>query len=102
MTNDIYPYLVVSSILFAIGLSIVISKKNLVLMLMGVELMLNAANINFVVFSKKAENWYDGHLFSIFIMIIAAAEIAIGLAIILKIKKYYENIDPDVAKELHG
>lgn len=71
-------------------------------MLMGVELMLNAANINFVVFSKKAENWYDGHLFSIFIMIIAAAEVAIGLAIILKIKKYYENIDPDIAKELQG
>ncbi len=62
---------------------------------MGVELMLNAVNINFVAFSKFDTIPERGQLFSVFIMIIAAVEVAVGLAIILKIRQYYKNISPD-------
>jgi NADH:ubiquinone oxidoreductase subunit K len=95
MINEILPYLAVASILFAIGLAVVITKKNLILMLMGVELMLNAVNINFVGFSKFDSSPANGQIFSIFIMIVAAAEVAIGLAIVLKIRKHYAQINPE-------
>lgn len=100
MINEIFPYLVVSCLLFAIGLGVVITKKNLILMLMGVELMLNAVNINFIAFAKLNSFPTTGHMFSIFIMIVAAAEIAIGLAIVLKVRKHYQQINPENLKEL--
>ncbi len=86
--------------LFAIGFAVAITKKNLILMLMGVELMLNAVNINFVAFSRSAENAGHGQLFSLFIMVIAAAEAAVALAIILKLRDEYGSIDPDKIDEL--
>jgi NADH:ubiquinone oxidoreductase subunit K len=98
--NDIFPYLLVSGILFAIGLTILVTKKNLILMLMGIELMLNAVNINFVAFSKYDKIPEQGQIFALFVMMIAASEVAVGLAIILKIKKYYENINPEKLNEL--
>lgn len=67
---------------------------------MGVELMLNAANINLVAFSRFDKNPAQGQVFALFVMIIAATEIAIGLAIILKIRTYYKNINPDELTEL--
>jgi NADH:ubiquinone oxidoreductase subunit K len=88
-------FLIVTAVLFAIGFAIAITKKNLIMMLMGVELMLNAVNINFAVFAREAENAAEGQLFTLFIMVIAAAEVAIALAIILKIKDYYNSLDPD-------
>ena len=100
MINEILPYLAVSCILFGVGLAVVITKKNLILMLMGVELMLNAVNINFVTFSKFDTTPADGQVFSIFIMIVAAAEVAIGLAIVLKIRKYYAQINPEIVNIL--
>lgn len=93
--NSILPYILVSCCLFAIGFTIVITKKNLILMLMGVELMLNAVNINFIIFSKYDAIPEQGQLFVIFIMLVAASEIAVGLAIILKIREYYQSINPD-------
>ncbi len=65
------------------------------MMLMGVELMLNAVNVNFVAFSKFDPVPERGQLFSIFIMLVAVAEIAVGLAIILKIKAWYKDINPE-------
>lgn len=94
MINETLPYLTVATILFSIGLAVVITKKNLILMLMGVELMLNGVNINFVGFSRLDNFPANGQIFSIFIMIVAAAEVAIGLAIVLKIKKHYAQISP--------
>lgn len=102
MINNIFPYLVVSGLLFAIGFAVVVSKKNLILMLMGVELMLNAVNINFVAFSKFDPDPVQGQIFSVFVMIIAAAEIAVGLAIVLKIRRYYDGIDPEKLNNLQG
>lgn len=98
--NNLTIYLVVAAILFAIGFAIIVTKKNLILMLMGVELMLNAVNINFVAFSKFDKNPEQGQIFALFVMLIAASEVAVGLAITLKIKKYYENINPEKLDEL--
>jgi NADH:ubiquinone oxidoreductase subunit K len=98
--NDVFPYLLVSGILFAIGLTILVTKKNLILMLMGIELMLNAVNINFVAFSKYDKIPEQGQIFALFVMMVAASEVAVGLAVILKIKKYYENINPEKLNEL--
>lgn len=71
-------------------------------MLMGVELMLNAVNVNFAAFSKFDPDPVQGQIFSIFIMIIAAAEIAVGLAIVLKIRRHYHEIDPEKLNNLQG
>lgn len=102
MINNIMPFLTVSSILFSIGMAVVITKKNLIIMLMGVELMLNAVNINFVAFSKFSSNPVSGQLISIFIMVVAAAEIAVAMAIVLKIRKYYQKIIPEDINNLQG
>ncbi|MGR3810264.1 NADH-quinone oxidoreductase subunit NuoK [Jiulongibacter sp. NS-SX5] len=93
-------FLILSAVLFAIGFAVAITKKNLIMMLMGVELMLNAVNINFVAFSRSGNSVAEGQLFSLFIMVIAAAEVAIALAIILKLKDKYGTLNPDKIDEL--
>lgn len=100
MSDDILPYLMVSGLLFALGFAVVLTKKNLILMLMGVEMMLNAVNINFAIFSKFDAHAEQGQIFSIFIMIVAAAEVAVGLAIALKIRRHYLEIDPEKLNSL--
>jgi NAD(P)H-quinone oxidoreductase subunit 4L len=102
MIDNLMPYLCVSAVLFALGFAVVVTKKNLVLMLMGVEMMLNAVNINFAIFSKFDNSAEQGQIFSIFIMIVAAAEIAVGLAIALKVRKYYQEIDPEKLNSLRN
>ncbi len=93
-------FMLLSICLFALGLGVVISKQNLIMMLMGIELMLNAANINLVAFSNRFEDPTTGQLSSLFIMIIAAAEVTVALAIILKIKEMYGTVNPDQIDEL--
>lgn len=88
-----------SALLFALGLTISVSKKNLLLVLVGIELMLNAANINFVVFSHNDPS-LNGQLFALVVMVIAAAEVAVGLAIIFKLRKWYGTMNPDKINEL--
>ncbi|MFN3848042.1 MAG: NADH-quinone oxidoreductase subunit NuoK [Spirosomataceae bacterium] len=90
---DIYHYLILSAILFSIGLAVAITKQNAILVLMGVELMLNAVNINLVAFSQYDPNHLQGQMFAIFVIVIAAAEVTIALAIALKIYDYFKNID---------
>lgn len=77
-------YLVLAAIVFAIGAFGVITRRNLLIMLMSVELMLNSANLTFVAFSKSLGDM-GGHIFSIFVMTVAACEVAVGLAIIITI-----------------
>lgn len=82
-------YLVLALILFCIGLVGVLTKKNTVIVLISIELMLNAANINFVTFSKYGVNpGITGQIFSLFTISIAAAEAAVGLAILIA---FYRN-----------
>ena len=88
-------YLVVSSILFSLGLYAIITRKNAIMVLMGIELILNSANINFVAFSVFGNLGINGQIFALFVIILAAAEAAIALAIVLNLYKTFTNVNID-------
>jgi NADH-quinone oxidoreductase subunit K len=89
-------FLVVAAILFVIGLVMVASRRNLIYVLMGLELILNAANLNLVAFDRfNPEPVLDGQITAIFVIILAAAEAAIALAIVLNVYTLFETIRPD-------
>jgi NADH-quinone oxidoreductase subunit K len=96
----IQNYLVISALLFSIGLAVTVTKRNAILILMGIELMLNAVNLNMVAFSQYDPNRLQGQMFALFIMVIAAAEVTVALAIILKIYDYFKNLDLDEINSL--
>mgnify|MGYP001488901787 FL=1 len=93
-------YLLVSAILFSLGLFAVITRRNAVAVLMGVELILNSANINFVAFSRFGGMNFSGHIFALFVIIMAAAEAAVALAIIINLYNNYQSINVDEASQL--
>jgi NADH-quinone oxidoreductase subunit K len=82
MTVGLQPYLIVSALLFALGLLGVVARRNLLVMFMSLELMLNAANLALVAFSRFNRN-LDGQIMVFFIITVAAAEVAVGLALIV-------------------
>lgn len=96
----IYNYLIISALLFSIGLAVTVTKRNAVLILMGIELMLNGVNLNLVAFSQYDPNRLQGQMFVLFVIVIAAAEVTVALAIILKIYDYFKNIDLDELNQL--
>lgn len=100
--NQLEVYLIVSVILFSLGLFAVITRRNAIAVLMGVELILNGANINFVAFTKFSSLTLDGHIFAIFVIIAAAAEAAVALAIVLNIYNNFKTINIDEAASLRG
>src|ERR1700729_3903539 len=79
-------YLILSAILFTLGVAGFLFRRNVITVFMSIELMLNAVNLTFVTFSYQNKN-IDGHIYSFFVMVVAAAEAAVGLAIILTIFK---------------
>lgn len=93
-------FLAISGILFSLGLYGIITRKNAIMVLMGIELMLNAANINFVAFAKFGGFGLSGQLIALFVIILAAAEAAIALAIVLNIYKTFSNINVDEINKL--
>jgi len=95
-------FLIVSAILFALGLMAVITKRNIIMVLMGVELILNSANINFVAFSRFTELSLDGQMIGMFVIIIAAAEAAVALAIVLNVFNRFNTINLDDLNILKG
>ena len=101
--NDIQSYLMISSILFSLGIFGVITKRNAIAILMGIELILNAANINFIAFNRfSGMERLDGHVFAIFVIVLAAAEAAVALAIIINLFRNIGTVNVDEAKELKG
>ena len=88
-------FLVVSGILFSLGVYGIVTRKNAVMVLMGIELILNAANINFVAFSRFGNFGLGGQAIALFVIILAAAEAAIALAIVLNIYKTFTNVNVD-------
>ncbi len=86
-------YLVISAIVFVLGLVTIINKKNAVGILMGVELILNSVNLNFVAFGRYVDFDIKGQIIAIFIIILAAAEAAVALAIVLNIYRNRQLID---------
>ncbi|HUV75074.1 MAG TPA: NADH-quinone oxidoreductase subunit NuoK [Dehalococcoidales bacterium] len=94
MSLGLEHYLILSAILFSIGLYGALTRRNAVIILMCIELMLNAVNITMVAFSRFiVPVMLTGQVFAIFVIIVAAAEVAVGLAIILAIYRGLETID---------
>ncbi|MGE5315323.1 MAG: NADH-quinone oxidoreductase subunit NuoK [Acidobacteriota bacterium] len=88
-------FLVVSAVLFSLGLFAVVTRRNAIMVLMGIELILNSANINFLAFSRYNALQIDGQMAAIFVIILAAAEAAVGLAIVLNIFKNFNTVNVD-------
>jgi NADH-quinone oxidoreductase subunit K len=97
----LYHYLVLAAALFAIGVVGVVTRRNAIGVLIGVELMLNASNINLVGFSRFSGG-LDAQVFAIFVIVLAAAEAAVALAIILQLFDKRSDVDVDRASSLKG
>ena len=102
--SPLHQYLLVSAMLFCIGLAGALTRRNTILVLIGIELMLNAANLNFLAFWRYGPNpeALQGVMFAIFSIGIAAAEAAVGLALIIAVYRHYKSADVDKADELKG
>jgi NADH-quinone oxidoreductase subunit K len=92
-------YLVVSAVLFAIGTAGVFLRRNLITILLSVEIMLNAVNLSFVAFGRQFGD-LDGQIIVFFVMTVAAAEAAVGLAIIIALYRHRESLNPDAFASL--
>ena len=90
----IYYYLILSAMLFSIGIGAFLIKRNIITVFMSIELMLNAVNLTFVAFSH-VHHAVQGQLFVFFVMVVAAAEAAVGLAIIIAIFRTRQTLDVD-------
>ena len=91
-------FLVLSLIVFSLGLFTVLTRRNAIGILMGVELILNSANINYLAFAFYGGGKYDGQIFAIFVIMLAAAEAVIGLAVVLAIYQNFKTIDVDATE----
>lgn len=100
-TIGLEHYLVLSAVLFSIGMAGVLLRRNLIVLLMSVELMLNAVNISFVAFSKYNNN-IEGQVMVFFVMTIAAAEAAVGLALAVSIFKRFKEVNIRFFEHLKG
>ncbi|WNJ16279.1 NADH-quinone oxidoreductase subunit NuoK [Pontibacter sp. G13] len=90
---DIQAYLAVGIVLFSVGVFLVLTRRNAIMALMGIELMLNAANVNFVGFAQTDRIDLDGQMAALFVMVLAAAEIAVALAIVLNLYRRWNTLD---------
>ena len=101
--NALESYLVLSSALFSLGIFAIVTRRNAIAILMGIELILNSANINFIAFNRfGGMNSLDGHIFAIFVIVIAAAEAAVALAIVINLFKNAGSVNVDDANTLKG
>jgi NADH:ubiquinone oxidoreductase subunit K len=98
---DLNNYLILSAFLFCTGVYGVLARKNAVLVLMSIELMLNAVNINLIAFSAFNRH-VSGQVFALFVITIAAAEVGVGLAIVLLIYRNSHTSDLDEVDQLKG
>ena len=102
MTVGLTHFLVVSLLVFLMGLYCVLTRRNAVGILMGVELILNSANINYLAFARYSAGNYVGQVFALFVIMLAAAEAAVGLAIVLGIYQTFHTIDVEATETLRG
>ena len=102
--TPLHHYLILSALLFAIGLAGALTRRNAILVLIGIELMLNAANLNFIAFWRfgLSGSPATGVLFVVFSIAVAAAEAAVGLALIIAIYRHQRNIRLQEAVRLKG
>ena len=103
MIDNLQSYLTISSILFSIGLYGIMTRKNAIAILMGIELILNSANLNFIAFNRfNGMISLDGQVFTIFVIVLAAAEAAVALAIVINLFKHIGSVEVDQAKRMKG
>jgi len=95
-------YLIIGAALFSLGIMCVLTRKNAVHVLMGIELILNSASLNLVAFSRFSSGNLNGHIFAVFIILVAAAEAAIALAIVLSMYRILKSVNLDKADSLKG
>ena len=88
-------YLLLSAALFSLGIFGVLTRKNAVNVLMGIELILNSANINLIAFSRYSSPGLDGQMFALFVIVVAAAEVAVALAIVLTMYRLLKTVSLD-------
>jgi len=94
-------YLILSAVLFVIGVTGVLIKRNPIIIFMSIELMLNAVNVSFIAFARYLGD-VGGQMFAIFVMAVAAAEVAVGLGILISIFRSRENINVDEINLMQG
>jgi NADH-quinone oxidoreductase subunit K len=94
-------FLILSATMFSIGVVGVVLRRNIIVILMCVELMLNAVNINFIAFSSRLGS-LEGQIFAIFIIAVAAGEAAVGLAIAIQLYRLKSSVNVDEARQLNG
>ena len=95
-------YLLIGAVMFVSGVACMATKRNGIAVLMGVELVLNGANVNFVAFARYTSLGLDGQIVSLFVIVLAAAEAAVALAIALNFYNNHQTIDIDQGDRLHG
>lgn len=93
-------FLLISACLFSLGVFGVLTRRNAVNVLMGVELILNSANLNLVAFSRYSSVGIDGQMFAVFVIVVAAAEVAVALAIVLTLYRVLNTVNLDRADVL--
>ena len=98
------PYLLISSLLFSSGLAAALLRRNAIMVLIGIELMLNSANLNFIAFWRFSETpeTQTGLMFALFSIAIAAAEAAVGLALIITIYRHFRTANVDKVEDMKG
>ena len=102
MELSLTHFLALSAILFSLGIFGIATRKNAIMVLMSLELIMNSANINFVAFSRFGGFQIEGQVAALFVMILAAAEVAVALAIVLNIYQHYKHIDVDEINQMKG
>jgi NADH-quinone oxidoreductase subunit K len=88
-------YLSLSAFLFCVGVFMVLTRRNAIMALIGIELILNASNLNFVAFSRRSPDLFSGQMAALFVIVLAAAEVAVALAIVLNVYKRFKTVDMD-------
>ena len=99
---NLASYLMISCLLFLAGLAVMIARKNIVAILLGIELILNSANLAFVAYTRFIHQNLDAHIMALFIIVIAAAEAAVGLAIVIRFFQLRSSIHIDDAVQLQN
>jgi NADH-quinone oxidoreductase subunit K len=100
-TVPLNAYLILSAVLFVIGVAGVLMRRNALVIFMAIELMLNAVNLTFVAFSRFLHSM-DGQIIVLFVMAVAAAEVAVGLAVIIALHRNKESVNVDEINLLKG
>lgn len=95
-------YLFIAAFLFVAGIAVILARKNIIAMLLGIELILNSAALSFVAYTHFIHQNLEGHIMSLFIIVIAAAEAAVGLAIVIRFFQIRESVHIDDATQLQN